>query len=68
MFYASLRLTLRLCVKLLGGWIGIEAVADPGFGKDVAGSGSVGFDLLAQITDKHAQVFVLLNVVAAPQS
>src|SRR6185369_8123193 len=47
--------------------IGIEAITDPGFGEDVAWARRVGLDLLAQVTDEHAQVFVLLDVVAAPE-
>ena len=46
---------------------GVEAVADPGFGEDVAGRGGVRFDLFAQVADEDAQVLVLFDVVAAPQ-
>src|ERR1044072_2934935 len=45
---------------------GVEAVADPGFGEDVARAGRVGFDLLAQLADEDAQVFGLLDALAAP--
>src|SRR6185369_14329703 len=45
----------------------LEAVADPGFGEDVAWRGCVGFDLFAQVADEDAQVLVLFDVVAAPQ-
>ena len=44
----------------------LEAVADPGFGEDVAWRGCIGFDLFAQVADEDAQVFVLFDVVAAP--
>ncbi len=47
---------------------GIEAITDPGFGEDVAWCGDLRFELLAQVADEHAQVFVLLDVVTAPES
>src|SRR6185369_17057429 len=45
----------------------LEAVADPGFGEDVAWRGCVGFDLFAKVADEDAEVLILLDVVAAPQ-
>src|SRR6266446_1402560 len=45
---------------------GIETIADPGFGKDVARAGRFGLDLLSQLTNKNAEILSLLRVVAAP--
>ena len=46
---------------------GIEAVAYPGLGENIAGTRGVGLNLLAQVADKHAQVFILFDVVSTPK-
>src|SRR5438128_2677665 len=46
--------------------LSIKAIANPRFGHDVARLGRIGFDLLAQLSDEDAQIFVLLGIVAAP--
>src|ERR1700733_11717697 len=49
-----------------GGFGGLEAVADPGFGEDVFGLGGVGFDFFAELVDHDAEVFGFFAVVGAP--
>src|SRR5258708_38631396 len=46
----------------------LEAVSDPRLGDDVVCSVLVGFELLAQVSHKDAQVFRLLYIVLAPDS
>ena len=51
-------------------WIGLlsgfEAISYPGFGHDVAGRGSVGFQFLAQLADEDAEIFHLLRTLSSP--
>src|SRR5712692_8069379 len=59
----SLPLPVLTAQSLLAG---IEAIADPRFGKDVTRAGRIGFDLFSQLTDEDSQVLSLLGVVATP--
>ena len=43
-----------------------EAVADAGFGEEVAGLGGVGFEFVAQVAHVDAQVVAAFGVAGAP--
>ena len=45
---------------------GKEAIANPGFGHDVAGLCRIGFDLFAEMSDENSKIFRLVRVVATP--
>jgi hypothetical protein len=66
---AKLRRNYRLLFGAVGAgfWLGwVEAVADPGFGVDVARMAGVGLDFPPQLIDKNAQVFGFFPVVGSP--
>src|SRR6185295_15642668 len=54
-------------IRGLNSLTGIEAIPNPGLGEDVAGTRGVRLNLLTQVRDKHAQVFVLFDVISTPQ-
>src|SRR5437763_11082068 len=47
---------------------GVEAITDPRLCQNVLRFGRIRFDFLAQLADEDAQVFGLLDVVAAPDA
>ena len=47
---------------------GIETITYPGFSEDVTRRRGIRLNFFSQVTNKHAQIFVLLNVITTPQS
>ena len=45
---------------------GLKAIADPGFGDDVARRGGVRLEFLAQLANEHAEIFHLLGALSSP--
>ena len=59
-------LTLIYLILIAGFLAEPEAVADAGFGEEVAGWGGVGFEFVAQVAHVDAQVVAAFGVAGAP--